>query len=310
MIDFNEYKLNLFCINGTYHPWNDKFDMGDGEWEANSWNEYRYKMRSYRTTNNRFCQEWHRYPTDLAIPVYGKINWLEAEGRLEYAGLQSCDNFQHIESTSNIYIGNPKRLYIFDIQDTTADTKIQIELSDYGVELANKTSNKDLGVIYYYDPEIGDWESAKTSDGTEELKPNMSYYITCKPNMYHNGKLYLGLLTELYEFVDAIGLYKLQDVIKVKPISNVKVNSHRITYTVNVTASPAVLIVYAKNNSVTKTSIDTNKFVDTADNLVTYKETYSTTGVKTIDIWCTDENEELVVKNALNCTLGNRELIW
>lgn len=308
MLDFKEFKLNLFCINNIYHPWNDTFDMGDGEWEANSWNEYHYKMRSYRV-DNQFCQSWHRYPTDLAIPAYGKINWVEDEGRLEYAGLQSCDNYMYIDSTSNIYTANPKFLYIFDVQDITADTKIQIELSDYGVELANKVGG-DLGVVYYYDPEAGEWVSAKTNDGTESLQQNMSYYITCKPNMYHNGKLYLGLFTEQYYFVDIIGNYKLQDVIKVKPISNAKVNSHRITYTVNVTASPAVLIVYAKNNSVTKTSIDTNKFVDTADGKVTYKETYSTTGVQTIDIWCTDENEELVVKNALNCTLGNRELIW
>ncbi len=218
MIDFNEYKLNLFCINGTYHPWNDKFDMGDGEWEANSWNEYRYKIRSYRTTD-RFCQEWHRYPSDFAIPTFGRINWVEAEGRLELAGLQSCDNFQHIESTSNIYTANPKHLYVFDVQDTTADTKIQIELSDYGVELANKAGGM-LGYVYYYDSETGGWESAKATDGTEALKPNVSYYITCKPNMYHNGKLYLGLFTEQYEFVDIIGNYKLQDVIKVKPISN------------------------------------------------------------------------------------------
>ena len=308
MIDFNEFKLNLFCINGTYHPWNDKFDMGNGEWYANSWNEYRYKMRAY-LGETRFCQEWHRYPTDLALPEYGKINFIEDKGRLEYAGLQSCDNYMHIESTSNIYTAIPKFIYIFDIQDSTADTKIQIELSDYGVELAAKAGG-NLGNVYYYDIETGGWESAKTNDGVEELQQNMSYYITCKPNMYHNGKLYLGLFTERYYFVDIIGNYKLQDVINVKPISNIKVNSHRITYTVNVSASPAVLIVYAKNNSVTKTSIDTNKFVDTADNLVTYKETYSTTGVKTIDIWCTDENEELVVKNALNCTLGNRELIW
>lgn len=87
-------------------------------------------------------------------------------------------------------------------------------------------------------------------------------------------------------------------------------NGHRISYVVNISATPAVLQVYAKNDSVTKCSLDANKYVDTSLNKVVYKATYANGTTSSIDIWTDDINEELVVYNALNCSLGARTLVW
>lgn len=85
---------------------------------------------------------------------------------------------------------------------------------------------------------------------------------------------------------------------------------HRISYVVNISATPAVLQVYAKNDSVTKCSLDANKYVDTSLNKVVYKATYANGTTSSIDIWTDDINEELVVYNALNCSLGARTVVW
>jgi hypothetical protein len=87
-------------------------------------------------------------------------------------------------------------------------------------------------------------------------------------------------------------------------------NGHRISYVVNISATPAVLQVYAKNDSVTKCSLDANKYVDTSLNKVVYKATYANGTTSSIDIWTDDIDEELVVYNALNCSLGARTVVW
>ena len=85
---------------------------------------------------------------------------------------------------------------------------------------------------------------------------------------------------------------------------------HRISYVVNISATPAVLQVYAKNDSVTKCTLDANKYVDTSLNKVVYKATYANGTTSSVDIWTNDINEELVVYKALNCSLGARTVVW
>lgn len=89
-----------------------------------------------------------------------------------------------------------------------------------------------------------------------------------------------------------------------------QVTEHRITYVVNIKATPAILQVYAKNDHITQCSLDASKYIDSNLGKVVYKATYTNGEVETIDIWTTDKNEELVILNALNCSLGSRTLAW
>lgn len=85
---------------------------------------------------------------------------------------------------------------------------------------------------------------------------------------------------------------------------------HKFSYVVNISANPAVLKVYAKNDAVEKCSLDADKYVDTDLNKVVYTATYANGATATIDYWSYDENEELVVYQNLNCTLGERIKSW
>lgn len=85
---------------------------------------------------------------------------------------------------------------------------------------------------------------------------------------------------------------------------------HKFSYVVNISANPAVLKVYAKNDAIEKCSLDADKYVDTDLNKVVYTATYANGATATIDYWSYDENEELVVYQNLNCTLGERIQSW
>ena len=85
---------------------------------------------------------------------------------------------------------------------------------------------------------------------------------------------------------------------------------HKFSYVVNISSTPAVLKVYAKNDAIEKCSLDADKYVDTDLNKVVYTATYANGSTATIDYWSYDENEELVVYQNLNCTLGERIQSW
>jgi hypothetical protein len=85
---------------------------------------------------------------------------------------------------------------------------------------------------------------------------------------------------------------------------------HKFSYVVNISANPAVLKVYAKNDAIEKCSLDADKYVDTDLNKVVYTATYANGSTATIDYWSYDENEELVVYQNLNCTLGEKIQSW
>ena len=85
---------------------------------------------------------------------------------------------------------------------------------------------------------------------------------------------------------------------------------HKFSYVVNISANPAVLKVYAKNDTIEKCSLDADKYVDTDLNKVVYTATYANGATATIDYWSYDENEELVVYQNLNCTLGEKTQSW
>lgn len=85
---------------------------------------------------------------------------------------------------------------------------------------------------------------------------------------------------------------------------------HKFSYVVNISSNPAVLKVYAKNDAIEKCSLDADKYVDTDLNKVVYTATYANGATATIDYWSYDENEELVVYQNLNCTLGERVQSW
>ena len=85
---------------------------------------------------------------------------------------------------------------------------------------------------------------------------------------------------------------------------------HKFSYVVNISSTPAVLKVYAKNDAIEKCSLDADKYVDTDLNKVVYTVTYANGSTATIDYWSYDENEELVVYQNLNCTLGERIQSW
>jgi hypothetical protein len=85
---------------------------------------------------------------------------------------------------------------------------------------------------------------------------------------------------------------------------------HKFSYVVNIFANPAVLKVYAKNDAIEKCSLDADKYVDTDLNKVVYTVSYANGSTATIDYWSYDENEELVVYQNLNCTLGEKTQSW
>lgn len=85
---------------------------------------------------------------------------------------------------------------------------------------------------------------------------------------------------------------------------------HKFSYVVNISANPAVLKVYAKNNNITQCSLDADKYVDDTLNKVVYTATYANGATASIDFYSYDESEELVQYQAMNCSLGTRTKIW
>lgn len=283
MRDFNKFKEQQFALNQSYEPWNDMFLIGADEVQCNGWGEFFQYMRLHPMLLQDLT---HR------SPLIGL-----ADGNLKYSGLQALENY--------LMDGlQPCTMYVFDIKDNTAETKLQIELNDkWNTVVVNDSTV--TGNTFYYST------ASHSTQYAGSIKANESFYVTCDADDYKNGKLYVALaLDNNTKLFSKYGIQEPGDLFVVRPLSNVNVNEHKITYVVNVKTTPAILQVYAKNGNVTQCSLDAQKFVDASDGLVTYKQVYNTAGAYSIDIWTTDETEELVVKNALNCSLGTRTVIW
>lgn len=170
-----------------------------------------------------------------------------------------------------------------------------------------------------------DWGCFKAewlrSDGSEWVVDGIKAEDKCF--MYSDNELYSNnfgtcpdnvMYLALYSFDAVVGDITSTDYSSVsgatlEAVPNIDFKEHRITYTVNISAAPAVLVVYAKNGNIRSCSLDAQKFVDT-DGVVTYKAVYRASGAQTIDIFTYDINEELVIKNASNCSLANRTVVW
>ena len=297
MRDFNEIKKALWLFYRPSYSYITKtFASGISEDKVHSLAELCYRYRTECSYGDDNIPRWHRSPVLYNDTESGSIipSGLQAEINSKCQRAAEYSDVYHFKPTTDISAFNckitykvlrdsgeaPRLKYKYENKSTSASDEGTMQLSNSST-VGIFTADVSIKFNYYTSSDIY-ISFGKTYQCTSMMKP-LDYveFVSIEPGEY-------------WEWADK----KEEKVL------------HKFSYVVNISANPAVLKVYAKNDAIEKCSLDADKYVDTDLNKVVYTATYANGSTATIDYWSYDENEELVVYQNLNCTLGEKIQSW
>lgn len=160
---------------------------------------------------------------------------------------------------------------------------------------------------YYKD---GKWLNKETNEFDLEFDCIENVFDYYSDLSFLDGKLAQDVIsTGLMDF-DSPSAHYVKNFITDGEITSKEKVLHKFTQLVNFTSLPAVLTIYFKNDSVTKCSLDANKYVDASLGKVCYTTTYKNGSYGEITYWSYDVTERPVQYQAMNCSLGEVTMSW
>lgn len=302
MRDFNEIKKALWLTYNQlrYSYYKDMYGLLDSRIDGKKVNSLEELFYRYRT--KPIASEYVKIRTRHRSPLLDKD--VDISGVINVNGLQAlvnelCENARTFSDVRRYTPLEPVDTVYFEVTykvlKPVTDTA---PLVIYALEIAN--------VIYRTEYKLQ--QSATVGVFTDKFSFDVG--------SSWNDDIYVSYKKFATNY-NASTVYDNIEILSLKPVDSWKDADkkeekvlHKFSYVVNISANPAVLKVYAKNDAIEKCSLDADKYVDTDLNKVVYTATYANGATATIDFWSYDENEELVVYQNLNCTLGEKIQSW
>lgn len=300
MRDFNEIKTALWLNNITY-----------------SYVNYSYSKNKYFDEQvdgekvHSLAELCYRYRTDISAASSSVVNvrYRHRSPILKVDTNSGMVNPKGLQALVNDICSKYPNYRVYHFTNTNGSTIIR--LSATYKSLWKTDDELVVPVTIFYE-----WPLSK-NHSTVNFQTSSVIGIATKELSFSLSKeavkdIYFGIPTSAYSSTNN-GV----EILNIEPLDEWKDADkkeekvlHKFSYVVNISANPAVLKVYARNDAIEKCSLDADKYVDTDLNKVVYTATYANGATATIDFWSYDENEELIVYQLHNCTLGEKIQSW